>query len=137
MPSIQKNQNMNKIIAIFLLAAFSFQCAPKGQNKLTVVTMDTKENALGIQKGQLFQVELPVQSGTGYDWELAAPATKCSFVSAKSGKPSGAPGSRQIKTMEFSANETGMETIKFIYRRPFDDKNIAPADEKVLVVTVL
>jgi predicted secreted protein len=127
---------MNKLIVIFLLATCNFYCAPKGQNTMTIVTMEEKENALGIAKGKTFQVELPVQTGTGYDWELESPVTKCSFVSAKHGKNSGVPGSKAIKTLGFTANETGTEVIKFIYRRSFDDKSVAPADEKLLTVTI-
>lgn len=132
-----KTEIMNKIFAVLLLAAFSFNCAPKGQNKMTIITMDADENELGIQKGRTFQVELQVQSGTGFDWELASPLSKCSFVSAKTGKVVGSPGSKQIKTMEFTANETGTEEIRFIYRRSFEDKSIKPANEKVLAVTIL
>ncbi len=123
-------------VLLFVLA-LGVHCASSKKNTITI---DGKEKELTIKRGRIFKVQLPMQSGTGFDWELASPVQKCAFVGSDHiADPKDTlhmMGAKQLKVMEFKTHEAGNEDIKFIYRRSFEDKSIAPADEKLLKLTI-
>jgi predicted secreted protein len=125
-----------RIAITVLIAMYLCGCASTARQKSIVVRLDDKETSLKIRNGNLFTIEIPVQAGTGYQWDLAAPPTKCHFISAdvKNTQPENV-GGKEMRMMRFSSSETGSEDVHFILHRPFENDK-TPVEKKILHLTV-
>lgn len=136
LPAITFNRLYMRLFIVIMIALCVYGCASTAKQKTTVLRLDEKEASLKIKHGNLFTIEIPVQAGTGYQWDIAAPPTKCHFIGADIRNDStGNVGGKEMRIMRFSSSETGSEDVHFILHRAFETDK-APVDEKILHLTV-
>ena len=99
------------------------------------------------KKGEVFQIKLKATPGTGYQWIMASDSRIVSYkqekvlnfekienpnVDPKDPPMAGAPS---YQVLEFTATETGTETIQLHYLRTFE-KGKEPVEKCVIALTV-
>lgn len=94
---------------------------------------------VNLQMGQLLEVRLPVQAGTGYSWSVDADqADNLEFIDQSTLQPWGAPqlmGGSQVQRFTYRAIGPGPATLRFAYRRPWLG-GVPPAQTTEVDVTV-
>lgn len=123
-----------------LLSSLLLLCLSAGvfaQKKVAAEVNLTQGNldSLTIKKGKSFVVMLPVHNRNGDDWKLGAPAGKCEFTASMLGQAGMLPNQPEPKLMFFKAAQTGLDSIKFIYKNPRAAPGTVP-EEKLLVITI-
>ena len=92
-----------------------------------------------LELGQLLEVRLPVQGGTGYSWSVDADAAdNVELVTQTTLHPIGEGrrmGSSQTQLFIFRAIARGQGVLRFAYRRPWEQR-VAPARTVELQVSV-
>lgn len=121
-------------VAIVAIALGLAACKPAGPDLSTAfvnlrmqpdVTHQEAEATIAVT--ELVNVQLPVQAGTGYAWELAQPLPRNSPVAftQSSREQAGAPeditvGGREWFNVSFVGRKLGTETVTMVYRRPWE-----------------
>lgn len=121
-----KNSKLSFVAFIGLLFA---GCATSNST-LTLTSFDSGKQVI-LAVGQVFLVQLPSNSTTGYRWNEA---NKGEAAVKGVGEPSyiigaapiGMVGTGGTETWTFRAIKTGQETLRLEYSRPFE-KDLAPA----------
>jgi predicted secreted protein len=118
---------------LFLLAATTQANAQKKLGAL--ISLDSAFQQVEVKKNASFGVLVQVQSGTGYNWDLATPPAKCRFTESKITEAATLPGAKETRLMVFKATESGLDSIRFVYRRAWETDS-KPQSERVLAVTI-
>ena len=116
---------------------------PKADHLLTPrVRGSSEEDSVTLRKGQTLRVELPAESGNGYQWRVtptAGGAPDLLILQHHSvGGPSGyntKPGDHIWDLFTFRAEQTGQGTTELTYTRPWE-KDAPPAKRYTISVTV-
>jgi inhibitor of cysteine peptidase len=116
---------------------------PKADRILTPrVRGGSAEDSVTLRKGQTLRIELPGESGTGYQWRVnpsgGATADLLTLQHHSVGGPSGyntRPGDHIWDLFTFRAEQTGQGTTELGYLRPWE-KDTPPAKRYTLNVTV-
>lgn len=103
------------------------------------VVVGENSGPVRLQMGQLLEVRLPVQAGTGYSWSADADdADNLEFIDQSTLQPWGAPqmmGGSQVQRFTYRAIGPGPATLRFAYRRPWLG-GVPPANMTEIQVTV-
>lgn len=103
------------------------------------VVVGESSGPVQLQMGQMLEVRLPVQAGTGYSWSVDADnADNLEFIDQSTLQPWGAPqlmGGSQVQRFTYRAIGPGAATLRFAYRRPWLG-GVPPAQTVVQQVTV-
>lgn len=135
------NTIIMKTVAIVLLTCtfITVSSMVNGKKqKPKVVSFDGPiENSIGVTKGDVFIVELPMDSASGYEWVLAAPVQNSSFIKAYTGKPTVQVHNAvsKAKSMVFQSMNISREDVIF-YLRPKQQPHARPVDERLLHVNI-
>jgi predicted secreted protein len=122
-------------IALAFLLLFLPACGATGGELVTLHEGDANK-VISLHPTQKLEVVLEGNPTTGYQWQLSAGDPT---VIVQKGDPSVQPSSTAVGaggtvTTHFQAVAAGQTLLTLVYRRPFEDRNIAPA--KVFEVTV-
>jgi inhibitor of cysteine peptidase len=137
------------VLSAATLSAALTGCASPGadlsvaDDTLSMSPDATNENAEAlIAVTEFLNLRLPMQAGTGYQWELAKPLGDKAPVALASSEtaPAGDPtvqqvGGRQWYLITFVGQNPGNQTITMVYRRPWET-GVAPAKTYTVNVTV-
>lgn len=103
------------------------------------VVVGENSGPVRLQMGQLLEVRLHVQAGTGYSWSADADdADNLEFIDQSTLQPWGAPqmmGGSQVQRFTYRAIGPGSATLRFAYRRPWLG-GVPPAKTTEIDVTV-
>lgn len=128
-------------IALTILAvALAFPAtAQPGPDLVPPVVVGENSGAVRLELGQLLEVRLPVQGGTGYSWAVDADAAdNLEFVIQTTLHPLGEPrrmGSSQTQMFIFRATRRGDGQLRFAYRQPWEVR-VRPARTVEMQVSV-
>lgn len=130
---------MLRTITLFTLLLLTLSLAACGGD--TEKTVQISESEAGrrivLNEGDTLEVTLPGTPGTGYTWEVAPEGITCL---RQEGEPdfeseSSLVGAPADVTLRFTAVETGEETLRLLYHRPWEE-DVAPEEtfEAIIVV---
>lgn len=117
-------------IAVFLFS----NCKAMKPDSIIVITFSENKQGASItaHKGDTLQVKLPMNSGTGYVWELSNKPHLCIQSNTEyEDVKKRLPGATMNEVVNLRIAAKGQEDIIFIYHRPFE-KNLPPAKTKTL-----
>ena len=95
---------------------------------LTVTDADNGKD-IDITSGQILQVKLKSNAGTGYAWTLSgdpAPLKLIKTSTQHSKNTSGKAGAPQMSVFQLQATSAGLTNLTFVYRRSWEF-NVPPA----------
>jgi inhibitor of cysteine peptidase len=124
--------------ALFIsVLSFAFASSGNEASPMTITATDA-DHPITLRMGQELTVNLASNPSTGYHWFLASTANS---ILANLGKPTykpgrAVPGAGGVESWTLRAAETGAQTLKFEYRRPWE-KNTLPAKTLLFHVTVV
>lgn len=102
-------------------------------------TLSKSFNAVTVQKGETFKIELDANPSTGYLWDVQLKAGKASLVSQNytPDAPAGSMviGGGGVESFVFKAEEAGKVELVAEYSRPWE-KGTKPAVTQRFDVTV-
>jgi inhibitor of cysteine peptidase len=137
------------VFAIVCLAGVGCSSSHAGSNepKADRVLMprmrgSSATDSVTLRRGQTLRIELPGESGTGYQWRVTEPADSAPQLLVLQhhnvGGPSGyntRPGDHIWDLFTFRAEQTGQAATELTYSRPWE-KDAPPAKRYTLNVTV-
>ncbi|MEK6477447.1 protease inhibitor I42 family protein [Catalinimonas sp. 4WD22] len=88
-----------------------------------------------IVNTRIFSIQLPTHIGNGYQWtinEEEFPAIKILGHSMVDEKP--LPGGRQLQIFKMQASAQGSHTVKFEFKRPWENEAIRHYELKLQVI---
>ena len=127
--------------ALFLIAAaFALTAsAQPGPDLLPPVVVGDNSGPVRLELGQLLEVRLPVQGGTGYSWSADTDAAdNLEMVTQTTLHPLGEGrrmGSSQTQMFIFRGVARGEGVLRFAYRQPWE-RRVAPAKTVEMRVSV-
>ena len=115
-------------LAVTMLAT-SAQSQP-GPDLLPPIVVGENSGPVRLELGQLLEVRLPVQGGTGYSWSVDADAAdNVELVTQTTLHPLGEPrrmGGSQTQLFIFRGIGRGEGLLRFAYRQPWE-RRVPPA----------
>ena len=131
---------MMRFALLALLAALAAPgSAQPGPDLLPPVVVGETSGSVRLELGQLLQVRLPVQGGTGYSWIADTDAAdNLELVTQTTLHPLGEPrrmGSSQTQMFIFRAISRGEGVLRFAYRQPWE-RRVPPAKSVEMRVSV-
>ena len=126
------------IAAAVVATAASAQGSNAGPDLRPPVIVGQDSGPVSVQMGQLLEVRLPMQAGTGYSWAASSDTGNLEFIDQTTLHPwGGAPtiGGSQTQMFIYRAIGPGEVTLRFVYRRPWEG-GIPPAKTVEIPVTV-
>ena len=115
------------MMRMFLFAAFAaFAGAATAQSAPDLrppVVVGETSGPVRLELGQLLEVRLPMQAGTGYSWAASSDTGTLEFIDQTTLHPwGGAPavGGSQTQMFIYRAVGPGEATLRFAYRRPWE-----------------
>ena len=129
-------------IALMILAAALAGPSPAqvGPDLRPPVVVGEDSGAVRLEPGQLLEVRLPMQAGTGYSWAPSGDGGSLEFIDQTTLHPwGGAPtvGGNQTQMFIYRAIAPGEAVLRFAYRRPWEG-GVPPAkmvEQKVTVAS--
>jgi len=121
------------MVAFVLLAA----CSTPGAVRLTNAD---NNRSISLKKGETFEIALKANHSTGYQWVWQDSSSRVveQYQPARYDLESsgdGRVGAGGVEYWSFRAKESGKETIRLSYRRPWES-SAAPAEEFRVEVAV-
>ena len=103
------------------------------------VVVDGTSGPARLQLGQLIEVRLPVQAGTGYSWFADDTSSKLEYIDESKYHPWGEPqlmGGKQTQMFIYRAIAPGAATLRFAYRRPWlpGEPPAQTAEQRVIIM---
>ena len=130
---------MRHIVTAFVSVALSGAAfAQDGPDLRPPVIVGQDSGPVSVQMGQLLEVRLPMQAGTGYSWAASSDTGNLEFIDQSTLHPwGGAPtvGGSQTQMFIYRAIGPGEVTLRFVYRRPWEG-GVPPAKTVAIPVTV-
>ena len=118
-----------------LAAAAAAQDAP---DLRPPVVVGESSGPVRLEIGQLLEVRLPMQAGTGYSWAASGDSSALEFIDEVTLNPfGGAPtvGGSQTQMFIYRAIGPGEARLRFAYRRPWES-GVAPEKSVEQEVTI-
>lgn len=109
-------------ILITIIINLSFDQTMTHQPALTFTTAD-QHRQVELALLDTFQIQLPVQMGSGYQWifsDMDHPGFRLLSHSLKDIKP--LPGGKQYQIFTFEATQDGFKTLKLSFRKSWEDE---------------
>ena len=125
----------------FLTAAMALASAAPAQSGPDLrppVVVGEASGPVRVKLGQLLEVRLQMQAGTGYSWAASGDGGNLEFIDQTTLHPwDGAPtvGGSQTQMFIYRAIGPGEATLRFAYRRPWEG-GVAPAKTVEQKVTI-
>ena len=119
---------MMRLAFLALAALASPAVGQPGPDLLPPVVVGDNSGPVRLELGQLLEVRLPVQGGTGYSWSADTDADNLELVTQTTLHPVGEGrrmGSSQTQLFIFRAIGRGDGTLRFAYRQPWE-RRVAP-----------
>ncbi len=132
---------MRKVILALSLAALCAGPATAKKFELDLrapVVVGENSGPVNLAVGQLLEIRVQMQGGTGYSWDEADPPPFIEFVGQHTLHPfmgEGMPGASQTVVFIYRAVAPGQGSIRLAYRRPWEG-GIPPARMVEQQVTV-
>lgn len=100
---------------------------PASQPRITVISESDNGRQLCLRRGEVLEVRLKTQFGTGYRWELTKPPASRLKLTGQSveSAPPGDESGYETQVFRFEARSTGSFTIRLDHIRPWE-KSIDP-----------
>jgi len=119
-------------ISWMILTLIFWQCAADRH----VVLLEKKETTIAMRAGSSFKVKIPLQSGTGYDWNLDKGESRIEEISSAVHKPhDGKIGGKATKIFTFHTTKAmGEDRLEFNLSRSFEKESAA--ETKILNVII-
>ena len=113
------------------------QWAACPSGKTVTVLADRNAGQVAATVGDRIRVVLPVQTGTGYTWQLAPDGTAALVAAGRMVQPapSARPGAPGAMAFLLDAARVGTQRLQFQYRRPWE-RTQPPARTFAVTVTV-
>lgn len=111
------------LIAAASVALAGAVAAQGGADLRPPVVVGETSGSVRLQTGQLLEVRLPMQAGTGYSWAASSDTGNIEFIDQTTLHPwGGAPtvGGSQTQMFIYRAIEPGKAVLRFAYRRPWE-----------------
>jgi predicted secreted protein len=128
-----------RIVLISLAAMLAAPAAAQSAADLRLpVVVGENSGPVRLEPGQLLEVRLPMQAGTGYSWAASRDGASLEFIDQTTLHPwGGAPsvGGTQTQMFIYRAVAPGEAVLRFAYRRPWEG-GIPPAKTVETVVSV-
>ena len=102
------------------------------------VVVGESSGPVRLEPGQLLEVRLPMQAGTGYSWAASGDSASLEFIDQTTLHPwGGAPsvGGTQTQMFIYRAIAPGEAVLRFVYRRPWEG-GVPPAKTVEQKVTI-
>jgi inhibitor of cysteine peptidase len=113
-----------KTITFAVAAALSAAAfAQAGADLRPPVVVGENGGPVRLEPGQLLEVRLPMQAGTGYSWAASGDGASLEFIDQTTLHPwGGAPtvGGTQTQMFIYRAIAPGDAVLRFAYRRPWE-----------------
>ena len=125
-------------VACVLAALSGVALAQDGPDLRPPVIVGQDSGPVSVQMGQLLEVRLPMQAGTGYSWAASSDTGMLEFIDQTTLHPwGGAPtvGGSQTQMFTYRAIGPGEVTLRFVYRRPWEG-GVPAAKTVAIPVTV-
>lgn len=130
---------MMKIFGLAVAAALSTAASAHGGPDLRPpAVVGENSGPVRLEPGQLLEVRLPMQAGTGYSWAATGDGGNIEFIEQVTLHPWGAAptvGGSQTQMFIYRAIAPGEAVLRFAYRRPWET-GVAPAKTVETVVSV-
>ncbi|MEO6114574.1 MAG: protease inhibitor I42 family protein [Sphingomicrobium sp.] len=129
------------IRTIFLTGAMALAgaaSAQAGSDLRPPVVVGEDSGPVRVELGQLLEVRLPMQAGTGYSWAASSDTGNLEFIDQTTLHPwGGAPtvGGSQTQMFIYRAIGPGEAVLRFAYRRPWEG-GVPPAKTVEQRVTI-
>ena len=122
---------MIRLVLVAAMAALAMPVAAQsGPDLLPPVVVGENGGPVRLELGQLLEVRLPIQGGTGYSWSVDMDASdNLELVTQTTLHPLGEPrrmGSSQTQLFIFRASSRGEGVLRFAYRQPWE-RGVPPA----------
>lgn len=127
---------MNKIKPILLLWLILLGFSQNNHAQKTVaavVKFTGSETDITIRKGDYFLVELWVPNRKDYVWSMSKTAANVKFTRSQIGEAATMPGQPEQQLWFFKATNTGLDSIRFVYKSSNQQEAAA---EKLLRIIV-
>ena len=125
--------------AFLSLAALASAASAQGAPDLRPpVVVGETSGPVRMELGQLLEVRLPMQAGTGYSWAASSDTGTLEFIDQTTLHPwGGAPtvGGSQTQMFIYRAVGPGEAVLRFVYRRPWEG-GVPPAKTVEQKVTI-
>ena len=130
---------MMRIVLLAACAALAGSASAQGAPDLRPpVVVGETSGPVTLKMGQLLEVRLPMQAGTGYSWAASSDTSNLEFIDQATLHPwGGAPtvGGNQTQMFIYRAIGPGEAVLHFAYRRPWEG-GVPPAKTVEQRVTV-
>jgi inhibitor of cysteine peptidase len=128
-----------RIAVMILAAAFAGPSSAQSAPDLRPpVVVGENSGPVRLEPGQLLEVRLPMQAGTGYSWAASGDGASLEFIDQATLHPwGGAPsvGGSQTQMFIYRAIAPGEAMLRFAYRRPWEG-GVPPAKTVEQRVTI-
>ncbi|WP_313579566.1 protease inhibitor I42 family protein [Chishuiella sp.] len=116
---------MKKVLLTLGIGAMISSCATNQKNSNTINLDDVKtEKTIHLNNGEEVDFTITTNPTTGYDWTTTVP-NDCNVAivneAITSDNKTGAMGAPSKKTYKIKANKNGECTIRFDYKRSWED----------------
>jgi predicted secreted protein len=108
-------------ILVTIAINLSFDSKPSLQVALTFTAADQLRE-VELTSMDTFQIQLPVQMGSGYQWAFSAtdhPGVRLLSQKMKDVKP--LPGGKQHQVFTFQARQSGFTPVRLTCKRPWEE----------------
>lgn len=115
------------ILTAFAVGAGGYHYPPSlGRQASTVVDEGYNGKAICLRRGEILEVRLKAQFGTGYRWELTRPAARLKLIgqSVENSTP-GEETAHETQIFRFEARSAGAFNMRFDHIRPWE-KGVDP-----------
>ncbi len=126
----------NKTLMLAMIVSVGMMCSCSVKPAVTVTEADNGA-AIDINSGEILEVKLPAQLGTGFGWKVASAGKNL----ARKGEPeqvsSGGekPGGPELQSFKFKAGDKGVSELTLQYAEGWK-KDVKPLKDFKLTVNV-
>ncbi len=126
----------NKTLMLAMIVSVGMMCSCSVKPALTVTEADNG-TAVDIKSGEILEVRLPAQLGTGFGWKVVSAGKNLALrgepeqVSGGGGKP----GGPELQSFKFKAGEKGESELTLRYAEDWK-KDTKPLKDFTLTVNV-
>jgi len=125
------------VLTVLLFLGLLWGCASKTEANMIVPKYTDSGGTIETQVDSRFMLVLPSNPTTGYSWQLAEPvkATIVRLYSSSYWEPMPpVPGKGGEERWTFQGTGKGQTTIKLIYVRPWEPKDISKRADYTVIV---
>lgn len=124
----------NKTLMLAMIVSVGMMCSCSGKPSVTMTEADNG-TAVDIKSGEVLEVRLPAQLGTGFGWKVVSAGTNLALKGEPEQVPggSGKPGGPELQSFKFKAGEKGESELTLQYAEDWKKDAKPLKDFKVTV----